>query len=362
MKVIKNLFIIVLTLIIILITGCNASVKYDNKKLQELKDKFSGFGLQWALCNTGQEIKGQAGTDGLDINILEAWTITKGSEDVVVGILDAGLDIQHEALRNNIFTNRKEIPDNNKDDDGNGYVDDINGWNFYNDNNEVYGSYLHDYHGTYIGGIIAASGSSKVCGVAPNVKILPLKFLRGSKGQISDAEKAIAYAHNFGVTIINCSWDTTEYNESLYQTMKKYKDILFICSSGKSKKNLDDEPVFPACFELPNVISVMAIDNQGHLEDNTGYGSKAQVAAPGVEIYSSMPEGDYTYSSGTSPATAFVSGVAALVKSHRPNLEAAEIGEVLKSGATPVPLLKGKVRSEGIINAYECLKLAETYT
>jgi subtilisin family serine protease len=117
--------------------------------------------------------------------------------------------------------------------------------------------------------------------------------------------------------------------------------------------------VYPACYDLPNVISVAAIDNQGRLYQFSGYGNKALVAAPGVSILSSMPEGDYTYSSGTSEATAFVSGIAALVKSYRPNFNSIQIADILKSGVKPIDLLKGKVKSGGIIDAYACLKNAE---
>ena len=329
--------------------------------IYNLKDPCSNkFVNQWALCNHGQKIKDQDGLKGIDINIIKAWELTKGSPDVTVGILDSGIEIDNLNIKNNIYRNIKEKINEN-DDDQNGFIDDINGWNFYLNNNSVFDSYLHDYHGTYLSGIIAAShDTGKLYGIAPNVKIMPLKFLSGSQGQTEDAIKAIDYAHKMGVRIINCSWDNTTYNKELEEAMRTYKDILFICSTGKNSKDLNKVPVYPACYNLPNVVSVAAIDNRGELYRLSGFGQKAHVAAPGVNIYSCMPEGDYIYSSGTSPATAIVSGIAALIKSYQPTLTSVEIAEILKKSVTPIEGLEGKVASGGIIDAYKCLKNATT--
>lgn len=171
--------------------------------------------------------------------------------------------------------------------------------------------------------------------------------------------KAIEYAHNRGVDIINCSWDGFINNEKLKNVMKKYDDILFICSTGKSGCDVDVKPVYPACFNLPNIISVAAVDNKGNLYKYSGYGKSVNVAAPGVDILSSMPDGDYNYSSGTSSATAFVSGIAALIKSLRPDLSSVQIANIIKESVTPLPALKGKIQSEGIVNASLCIKNAE---
>lgn len=334
----------------------------ENKAVEQLKSEYSSFEKQWGLYNDGQEINGQKGITGIDINILKAWSLTRGSDDVIVGVLDSGIDNNHEAIENNIYINAAEIRDNDIDDDSNGYIDDINGWNFYNDKNIVYEGLLQDYHGTHIAGIIAASNDNGVvCGVAPDVSILPLRFLRGSKGQISDAINAIQYAYSLGVRIINCSWDSAEYYEELFYAMEKYNEILFVCSAGKDNKDLSVRPVYPACFDLPNVICVAAIDNQGNLEKYTNYGKEVHVAAPGVDIYSCMPDGEYSYLSGTSSAAAYVTGIAALVKSCNPDLTCTEISNILQIGVKTLPALDGKVKSGGIIDAFLCLKEAKEY-
>lgn len=318
------------------------------------------FSQQWGLYNNGQTINGTKGVKGIDINILKAWELSKGSEDVIIGMLDAGIDTNCIEYKDNIFINKSEIPNNGIDDDQNGFIDDISGWNFYQNSNQIYDNYLHDYHGTYLSGIIAASEEGdNMKGIAPKVKILPLKFLQGSTGDTKDAIKAIEYAYSLGVRIINCSWDTKTYDLDLEKTMSKYSDILFICSAGKSKENLEVSPVYPACYDLPNIVSVAAIDNRGCLYEYSGYGNKADVAAPGVDIYSLMPDGNYTYSSGTSAATAYVTGVAALIKSYRPDLSSTQIATIIKQNTKKIDSLEGKVSSCGIVDAYQCLKCTE---
>ncbi len=332
----------------------------ENTTVKEIESLCPSFSLQWGLYNNGQIIQNKKGVRGIDINILKAWEITKGSPEVFVGVLDSGIDITNVELKHCIYKNEAEIF-NNTDDDNNNYIDDVNGWNFYENNNIIYSSYLHDHHGTYISSIIAASHEAgEICGVAPNVQILPLKFIQSARGDMKDAVKAIEYAHNLGVRIINCSWDNTIYSEELQEIMRTYSDILFVCSAGKNKDDLSNTPVYPACFDLPNVISVAAIDNQGNLYEYSGYGKEADVAAPGVDIYAAMPEGDYTYSSGTSPATAFVTGIAALIKSYNAQLTSVEIADILKTGVREIPNLNGKVMSGGIVDAYLCLQNSES--
>ena len=166
------------------------------------------FPEQWGLYNNGQTVAGLTGIVGTDIHALDAWSITKGNPSTVVGVLDTGVDINHPDLKNNIFTNEKEIPFNGIDDDGNGYIDDVNGYDFANNDNTVYDGKDVDKHGTQVAGIIGASANSEgVRGVAPNVKILPLKFINGSFGYTSDAIEAIEYAKNLyslGNNLSNC--------------------------------------------------------------------------------------------------------------------------------------------------------------
>lgn len=350
-KVKKKIIAAIISILVILAIILIILIPYIDRR--SLINQHKYFSMQWGLSNKGQIINNVKGKNGVDINILKAWELTQGSPDVLVAVLDSGVDLTNGELKSSIFCNKNEIKDN-IDNDNNGLIDDINGWNFYENNNIVFGDYLHDYHGTYISGIIAASND--IIGVAPKIKILPLKFLSGSRGQTKDAIKAIEYAHSLGVRIINCSWDSIDYDQQLKDTMEQYSDILFICSAGKNKSDLNTTPVYPACFDLPNIVSVAAIDNRGELYNLSGYGEKAHVAAPGVDIYSCMPDGDYTFSTGTSAATAFVTGIAGLIKSYNPELNSIEIANILKSSAKEIPQLKGKVQSGGIIDAYLCLK------
>ncbi len=332
----------------------------------------TSFDKQWGLYNKGKPIEHQAGKKGVDINIKKAWNLTKGSAEVIVGVLDTGIDINCDEIKHSIFYNNKEIPGNGMDDDHNGYIDDVNGWDFYRETNEVYDTVLHDQHGTFLCGIIAAKhDGNEIFGVAPNVTILPLKFMQGATGQIDDAIKAIEYAHFMGARIVNCSWDNDQYNEKMERVIQKYSDTLFVCSAGNAMQNLDKTPIYPACYDSPNVISVGAVDNQGLLYDYSGYGKQVDVAAPGAHIYSTMPDNKYTFSDGASMAAAYVSGVAALVKSCNPELNGAQIAEILKSHSKEVIEKERNrnsgtngtesfvtINSGGIIDAFACVKNA----
>ena len=185
---------------------------------------------QWCFCNKGQLVNNVKGKKGVDINIANTWKKNQGNDTVIVGVIDSGVDFTCKELKHCIYTNTKEIPNNNVDDDNNGFIDDCNGWNFYDNNNVLYSSFTSDYHGTMISGIIAGEHSSKgIFGIAPNVKVLPLKCLKGSEGGIEDVILAINYGYDQGVRMFNCSWDTSVCYDALQQVMKKYSDAIFIC-------------------------------------------------------------------------------------------------------------------------------------
>lgn len=320
----------------------------------------ASFEQQWALRNHGQAIEGIKGRNAVDLNMIKAWEITKGSRNVLVGVLDTGIQFSNPELFASIYQNPDETQ-NGVDDDGNGYIDDINGWDFFGGSACVFDSYLHDHHGTYLASIIASphTEGAKMAGIAPGVTIVPLKFMSGSSGDLNDAIAAIEYAHALGVRIINCSWDSTNYNAKLEAVMKRYSDILFVCSAGKYDADLAQTPVYPACFPLENVLCVAAVNSKGNICEYSGYGQGADVAAPGKDILGIMPDGATTYSGGSSVAAACVTGIAALVKSVNPALDAAEIAAILKVGTKKLNALRGQVASGGIIDAYECLQKAE---
>ena len=314
---------------------------------------------QWGLYNKGQDINGQAGIPGEDISAIPAWKLTVGSEDVVVGVLDTGVDINHVDLTDNIYINKGEVAGNGIDDDGNGYIDDITGWDFANGDNTLFDSASYDAHGTHLSGIIAARGNiNSIIGVASRVRILHLKFIEKNEGDTFDAILAIEYASQMGVKIINCSWSGPDYNYALEDAMKN-TDILFTCSAGNKSSDLAVNPLYPACFEIPNIMTVAATDNRGKLAVFSNYGSKVDVAAPGMNIYSSMPNNQYFFGSGTSMAAPHVAGIAALLKSYKPKLQYFQIAACIKNTVDTSEELTGKVSSNGRVNAYSALKYSK---
>ena len=315
----------------------------------------SYFAYQWGLHNYGQYL-GEKGVEGVDINILPAWELTEGSPDVIIGVLDTGIDITHEDLVNSIYTNSKEIAGNGIDDDGNGYIDDVNGWDFCYNDNSVFDNPIEDLHGTFVSGIIAAEKNTLgICGTAPNVKILPIKFIPGDNGKTSDAIKAIDYASKMGVDIINCSWGGPDYNKALKKAMK-HSGILFVCSSGNEGYNVDTQKMYPACFNINNIITVGAIDNKGDWAPFSNYGTDVDVAAPGVNIMSTLPFNSYSIGSGTSFAAPYVTGIAALIKSVKINSTYKEIKKAIVKHTVTDERLIDKVNTSGRVDAYASIK------
>ncbi|MCM8710182.1 S8 family serine peptidase [Clostridium sp. SYSU_GA19001] len=245
---------------------------------------------QWGLQNTGQVINGQQGTAGIDIDIKSAWNITKGSSQVIVGIIDSGIDINHPELKDKLWKNPGEIPGNGVDDDHNGYVDDINGWNFYGDNSQIYNAEDGDSHGTHVAGIIAAAlNGIGVAGIAPDVSIMPLKFIGPYGGTTTDAIAAIEYAKKKGVKILNMSWGNASFDAALKEAIEN-SGCLVVAAAGNNGENIDTSPIYPAAFNSSNILSVAALDNKGSLTDFSNYGlTNVDVAAPGQDILSTVP-------------------------------------------------------------------------
>ncbi|MGE5474544.1 MAG: S8 family serine peptidase [Ignavibacteriales bacterium] len=313
------------------------------------------FAEQWALSNSGQEIEGQTGRSGVDINAITAWNTTTGSSSVVIGVLDTGIDINHEDLSNNIYTNTNEIPNNGIDDDANGYIDDVYGWDFVNSDNTVYDSSSYDSHGTSMAGIIAASSNNTgICGVAPSVKILPLKFISGESGYTSDAIDAIEYASSMGVKIINCSFGSEDNNLALKDAMQN-SGILFVCAAGNSGTDTSIQPIYPAAFDISNVISTAAINNIGARASFSSFGSNVDVAAPGENILCTLPGNSYGMMSGTSAATAHVTGIAALIQSYFPTMSIGDIKSRIEDNVVVCQTLQGKVATNGRVDANAAL-------
>lgn len=332
------------------------SVSYNYQDKHNYTPQDSLYVYQWGVNNFGQLIA-QYGIEGVDINVSDCWKYTKGLPIVVVGILDTGIDIEHEDLADSIYCNWLEVPQNGIDDDRNGYVDDVHGWDFLNNDSTVYDSLLEDIHGTYVAGIVGAQHNEVgIVGISPNVRIIPLKFMDGKHGNTSDAIRAINYAKRMGVTIINCSWSGTEYNEALRFTMKN-SNIMFVCSAGNSAMDVNQTPVYPASFStsLSNVISVGSIDNRGGYDPISNYGQAIDVVAPGVNVISTIPQNGYIFGGGTSAAAPHVTGIICLMKSLNPFIQPKEIKNILKQNVVKDKQYVGKVSSGGRVDAYKSI-------
>ncbi|PKM52330.1 MAG: hypothetical protein CVV02_02890 [Firmicutes bacterium HGW-Firmicutes-7] len=304
------------------------------------------YSLQWGLENDSD----------FDIDAEAAWDISMGSQEVIIAVIDEGVDIYHPDLSDNIWINTKEIPNDGIDNDGNGYIDDIHGWDFHNDDASVY-DVGGDYHGTHVAGIIAAKGDNGIgtIGVAPNVKIMPLKFAGPSGGYVSDAIAAIEYAKKMGAKIANNSWGIGYYSEALRQSIDNYNGV-FVAVAGNYALDIEQSPYYPASYECGNIISVAAVDRTGNLSSFSNYGHySVDVVAPGNYIYSTLPGGIYEYGGGTSMAAPHVSGVAGLLLSANPSLSPIEIVDIIKESTVPYPSLEGKVATGGLINAHQAL-------
>jgi subtilisin family serine protease len=319
------------------------------------------FGNLWGLKNVGQSDGKQNGTPGVDIGAEQAWDITTGSQDIVVAVIDTGINYNHPDLKHNLWINQAEA--NGKpgvDDDGNGYVDDVYGYNFSGDKPTPDPLDGHG-HGSHCSGTIGGNSpdGKGIVGVNWNVKIMAVKFLsdQGS-GTLDGAIQAIDYATKMHVKLMSNSWGGGGASDTLKAAIQRASDagILFVAAAGNDSANNDTDPHYPAAYNVPNVLAVAAIDNQGQLASFSNYGKKSvHVAAPGVNIYSSVLGNGYDSWSGTSMATPHVSGVAALLASHEPNLTAIELKERLMGTVKTLPNLRGKVATAGLVNAYNAL-------
>jgi subtilisin family serine protease len=314
------------------------------------------FFRQWGLFNSGQN----GGKAGADISAMRAWALTSGSNQTVVAVLDSGVDYSHPDLADNIWT-RPPIIKAYQDDDltSDGPIDDLHGFNLVEDN----GDPMDDNgHGTHCAGIIGAEGGNGlgVAGVNWHVKIMPLKFMdENGSGTTRDAIEAINYVIDrrhagVNVRVISASWGSTIKSRALEDVIRKAGDegILFVAAAGNSSSDNDRAPHYPASYDLPNVISVAAVNRNDELASFSNYGARSvQVAAPGEEILSTWLEHDFKELKGTSMATPFVSGVAALILSQTPNITVSELRARILKSVDPIPSLKGKVSSGGRINA-----------
>jgi len=317
----------------------------ESKRLLSIAPNDSQLNNQWGLNS---------------ISAYQAWDSSSGSKNVVVAIIDSGVDLGHPDLKDNLWTNPGEIANDGIDNDNNGYVDDIYGWDFaYNDNNvqDGYG------HGTHVAGIIGAVGNNSLgmSGVNWNVSMMVLKFMDDSGVGYGDSViKAIDYIlmmkNTYGINIVavNNSYGGTPGYSSLMDNriqLLNNSNVMFVAAAGNSGADNDLVPRYPSSYSENNIISVGALTSTDSLAGFSNYGiTSVDLAAPGTSILSTYKGGTYTYMSGTSMAAPFVTGSVALLNSAKPNTSMNVIKDIILSTADKIDSLAGKVLCGGKLN------------
>jgi thermitase len=293
--------------------------------------------------------------NNIDIDAPEAYGVSVGNASTIVAVIDTGIDLNNPDFVGRIWTNTV-------DDAAEGYPDDVHGWNFVSDTNNVQDD---NGHGTHVSAIIGAAGNNSfgVVGVAPGVTIMPLKFLdQNGNGSTDAAVSAIYYAVEHGARVINASWGGVDYYGPLDDAIAyaNAHNVVFVTAAGNDGTNNDLVPSYPASFRQPNELSVAAIDQNGALASFSNYGpTTVDLAAPGVDIISDVPTSIVASGleslSGTSMSAAYVSGVAALVAGLNPYFTASQIVQRIDSTVKILPSLEGNTISGGMVDAYNAI-------
>ena len=327
------------------------NLRAESGKLQaKAVPKPESLADQWWHINTGKK-----GTADADMDSPEAWNLRSDASKVVVAVIDSGIDIRHEDLARNIWRNKDEIPGNGKDDDQNGYIDDVSGYDFIDrdgEPNDAFG------RGTQLAGIIGAVGNNRIGidGVCRRVQLLPVKiFDKDGKGSLSDLLLGMEYAIAQGAQVICSSW-SGGYSKSLEQMLERAKeqDVLFVTTAGDKTKNLDASPIYPAAYAIENILCASSSNAQDRLSARAGYGAwTVHLAAPGEGIITTAPGNKYVKASSSALAAAQVAGAAALLHAHGTQ-SPEQIRKRLMQGADKCKALDKKV-SAGRLNLFYAL-------
>ncbi|MEN9529639.1 MAG: hypothetical protein RI932_1512 [Pseudomonadota bacterium] len=298
------------------------------------------------------------------IGAQQAWQVSSGSSKVLVANIDTGVDYNHQDLINNMWRNPNEVAGDGVDNDANGYIDDVVGWDFRDKDARPFDD---NSHGSHTAGTIAATGGNGIgiSGVAQQASIMGLRFLGGSQGSgtLEDAIKAIEYATENGAQIMSNSWGGGGYSQAMFDAISRANDkgILFVAAAGNSGTDNDSKPTYPASYQLPNVLTVAATDSADKLASFSCFGAKAvHLAAPGVKILSTTPDDKYASLSGTSMATPHVTGAAVLLKAAYPKMKAKELRAVLMDSVEQLSSLSGKVSTGGRLNISKAFAISRT--
>ncbi len=323
-----------------------------------------GFSKLWGMNNTGQSVKGffcfRIGTEGADIRAMNAWDVWTGDPDFRIAVIDTGVNYQHPDLAANIWTNPGEIPNNGIDDDGNGWVDDVHGYDFQN----MDGDPMDDHrHGSHVAGTIGAVGNNGlgVVGVNQQCNIVALKIFddRG-RGLTSSAVMAMEYVIQERIRVSNSSWgcdsrETDCFSQALFDVIQASQavDHLFVTAAGNDFGNDNDEnPFYPASYALDNIITVAALSNRDTVAIFSNVGpTSVDLAAPGTCIYSTFLGDNYGFLDGTSMAAPHVTGVVGLMLSRIPELDWRQARTRLLRTVRPVGALMNIVRTGGVVDA-----------
>jgi len=322
------------------------------------------YNLLYAIDNTGQSVAGASGTSDADMDVLEAWSTQTGDPNLVIAVIDQGVQYNHPDLANNMWTNPGEIAGNGFDDDGNGFVDDVYGYDFYAFDGDPMDE---GGHGTHVAGTICAEANNGegIVGVVHQCKIMALRFLGPDGGYTSGGIASLDYAVQMGATISNNSWGGGSFSQALYDSINaaRQADHIFLAAAGNDGTNNDSRAHYPSNYNLPNVISVAATDNRDALASFSNYGATSvDIGAPGVDIASTYINSGYVYLSGTSMATPNVAGVVALIRSANPGWNFQQVIDHLYTTARPAASLTGISTTGAIANAEAAVASVEPPT